>query len=126
VRFEITVPAQVRQGDPVPVALRLVNTGDRTVTLYLQGRPTAFDIIVKNEAGAVVWRRLEGQVVTAILGITSLEPKAALTFADIWPQRDQSGNPVPPGRYSIHGEIATDGPAPLVSSTAVTAIQPAP
>ena len=56
-RFEIVVPKAVRQGEPVPVTLRLTITADRALTLYLQGRPTAFDIIVKNEAGAVVWGR---------------------------------------------------------------------
>lgn len=125
-RFDIIAPSDVRQGDPVPVTLRLTNTSDRPLTVYLQGRPTAFDIVVKDEAGTVVWRRLEGQTITAILGIRTLEPGAALSFEDAWPQRDRSGRPTPPGLYTITGALPTDAPEPLVTRATTTRVGPGP
>ena len=84
---------KVAQGEPVPVNLRLTNTTDRAITVYLQGRPPAFDIVMKNESGAVVWRRLEGQTIPAILGVHTLEPGRALEFSDTWNQRNLGGAP---------------------------------
>jgi Intracellular proteinase inhibitor len=123
-RLEIVAPPEVPQGEPVPVSLRLTNTADRPITVYLQGRPTAFDIVVTNESGAVVWRRLEGQTITAILGIRTLHPNETITFDDVWPQRDARGRPVPPGTYSIIGLLPTDGPEPLRSPPARVRIRP--
>jgi hypothetical protein len=123
-RFDIIAPSDVRQGDPVPVTLRLTNTSGRPLTVYLQGRPTAFDIVVKNEAGTVVWRRLEGQMITAILGVRTLEPGAMLSFDDVWPQRDQAGRPAPPGLYTITGSLLTDGPDPFVTPATTTRVRP--
>jgi hypothetical protein len=76
--------------------------------VYLQGRPTAFDIIVATAEGRPVWRRLAGQTITAILGVYTIEPGGALTFEDVWPQTDQAGVQVPAGRYSIEVELPTD------------------
>jgi hypothetical protein len=124
-RFEIVAPADVRHGDPVAVRLRLVNVTDRAVTVYLQGRPTAFDVIVTDEAGQEVWRRMAGQTVTAILGIRALAPNESLTFEDVWPQRNSSGGQVPPGRYAISGLMPTDG-EPLRTAPVQVHIHPAP
>ncbi|MGH7630262.1 MAG: BsuPI-related putative proteinase inhibitor [Gemmatimonadales bacterium] len=125
-RFDIAAPSEVRRGEPVPVTLRVTNTAERPLTIYLQGRPTAFDIIVKNEAGAVVWRRLEGQTITAILGVRTLEPGQTLAFEDLWPQRDGAGRAVPPGLYEISGALPTDGPEPLMTPATRIRILPAP
>jgi hypothetical protein len=103
----------VEAGEPVPITLRLTNLGDRPMTVYLQGRPTAFDIVVSDRAGATVWRRLEGQVVPAILGVRTLQPDESLTFEDVWPQRSNSGSAVGPGIYVLTGLLPTDGPDSL-------------
>lgn len=123
-RFDVAAPSEVRQGEPVPVTLRLANTADRPLMLYLQGRPTAFDIIVKNAAGAVVWRRLEGQTITAILGVRTLAPGETLAFEDVWPQRGGPGHAVPPGLYTITGALLTDQPEPLLTPPATIRVLP--
>lgn len=107
-QFVIDVPSEVKTGVPVPVTLRLTNTTDRPLTVYLQGRPTAFDVVVANQSGAVVWSRLAGETIQAILGVQTLVAGEALTFAGVWPQRDQSGQSVPPGRYTVMGILPTD------------------
>ena len=107
-RFEIVVPDSVPLGAPVPIVLRLTNPGPEPITVYLQGRPIAFDITVTDAQGRMVWRRLEGKVVTAILAIRRLEPGAHLEVEDIWRQVAGSGAPVPPGEYQVAGSLPTD------------------
>jgi hypothetical protein len=69
---------------------------------------------VSREDGALVWRRLEGEVVPAILRLEQLAPGAELALEAIWDGRDQAGRVLPPGSYSLRGEVLTDG-TPLVT-----------
>jgi Intracellular proteinase inhibitor len=119
VAFRVHAPASVRAGEPVPIELVLTNRTERPLTLYLQGRPLAFDITVRREDGTVVWRRLEGQVVSAILAVRELAPAQSLTFEAAWDGRLGDGRPAPPGRYHITGSLPTDSPEGL-TTTAVT------
>ena len=75
----------------MPVTLRLTNTGREQLTVYLQGRPIAFDLTVRHLDGTIVWRRLEGQVVSAILAVRQLEPGASLEFEEVWRQVSNTG-----------------------------------
>lgn len=104
---EIVVPRNVAAGQPVPVTLRISNTGDRAIDLYLQGRPIAFDLVVERE-GEVVWRRLEGATVSAILQIRTLPAGEALELKESWTQRDNAGHRVDPGDYTVSGSVLTD------------------
>ena len=54
VTFRVHAPASVRAGEPVPIELVLTNRTERPLTLYLQGRPLAFDISVSREDGSQV------------------------------------------------------------------------
>jgi len=123
-RFEIVVPDSVRAGDPVPVMLRLTNTGEGRLTVYLQGRPIAFDVTVRRLDGTIVWRRLEGEVVSAILAVRQLAPGATLDFAEVWRQVSNTGEAVPPGDYRVTGALPTDAPEPLQTSSALLRIVP--
>jgi hypothetical protein len=76
--------------------------------LYLQGRPTAFDLVIQGGGGRIVWRRLLGATVSTILGIRTLQPGQTIEFQDTWRQQTASGTPVPPGTYVISGSILTD------------------
>jgi Intracellular proteinase inhibitor len=110
-RLEMTVPREVRLGDSVPIVLRLVNDADAAAEVALQGRPVAFDITVARRDGDLVWRRLEGEVVTAILQLRQLGPRETLTFRDTWNQRSREGTAVPPGDYLVTGSLPSDPPA---------------
>jgi hypothetical protein len=110
-RVEIVVPPEVAAGEPVPIAIRIANPTDRPIEVHLQGRTVVFDLIV-SRGDAVVWRRLEGESVTAILQIRMLGPDEVLELKDVWRQVDRAGRRVGPGEYSVRGEIPTDG-APL-------------
>ena len=123
-QLEIAVPPEVKQAEPVPFSLRLTNTSHQPITVYLRGRPTAFDIEVADEAGNVVWRRLAGQTVPAILGVRTLARGESLRFEESWHQRDQAGRQVPSGTYAVTGALLTDA-EPIRSTPAKVRILPA-
>jgi hypothetical protein len=102
----------------------LTNLGRRPVTAYLQGRPVAFDVIVSLHDGSVVWRRLKGAVVTAVLQVRTLAPGEVLEFRDTWRQRTNSGAPVGPGEYLVVGVLPADPPAELRTHAARLRILP--
>ena len=117
-RVEIMVPRNVGAGQPVPVTLRISNGGDRPIDLYLQGRPIAFDLTVQR-GSEVVWRRLEGATVSAILQIRTLAPGEVFDLKETWKQTNAAGGRVDPGDYTVSGSVPTDrepltaGPTPL-------------
>jgi len=115
VAFRVELPTAVRAGEPVPIVLRLTNKTERPLALALQGRPVAFDITVRRNEGSVIWRRLEGQVVSAILALRTLEPAESVVLETIWDGRDRRGAPAPPGLYEVTGTLLTDQPEGLTT-----------
>jgi hypothetical protein len=122
--LQIVLRDTVRSGEAVPITLRLTNTSRKPATVYLQGRPVAFDIIVSRHDGEVVWRRLEGAVVPAVLQVRTLGPGEVLEFNDSWSQRNNQGKPVRPGEYLVAGVLPTDPPAELRTKTVPLRILP--
>ncbi len=122
--LQIVLPATVRSGEAVPITLRLTNTSREPVTAYLQGRPVAFDVIVSRHDGTVVWRRLEGAVVSAILQVRTLAPGEVLEFSDTWSQQSNLGESVGPGEYLVTGVLPTDPPAELRTQSVPIRILP--
>src|SRR5881296_2893568 len=120
-RFELVVPAEVREGAAVPIVLRLTNTREEPLELHLLGRTIAFDITVARADGRLVWRRLEGAAIHVILQIKLLAPGETLELRDVWRQRDSAGRPVGPGTYNVQGALPTEARAPL--RTAVVRIR---
>jgi hypothetical protein len=103
VRLRLLTPAQIRQGEPLRFTFRIENAGRRPATVYLQGRPPAFDVTVHDASGHEVWRRLEGAAVAMVLGIRELAPDEFLELEGLWPQTDAGGAQVAPGRYRLTG-----------------------
>jgi len=122
--LQIVLPPTARVGEAVPITLRLTNTSRAPVTAYLQGRPVAFDIIVSRRDGAVVWRRLEGAVVSAVLQVRTLAPGEVLEFSDTWSQQTNLGKSVGPGEYLVTGVLPTDPPAELRTQSVPLRILP--
>ena len=108
-RLRLDVPDRVPAGATVPITLHVENTTDRTLTLYLVGRTITFDIIVERPDGAVVWRRLEGVVVPAILRLDTLPAGEELVLESTWDQRSNAGETVPAGEYRVRAEVLTEG-----------------
>jgi len=123
-RLQLEVPAQVPAGAPVPIVLRVTNTGAAARELYLRGRTVAFDVTIAREGGAVVWRRLDGQAIEAIVQLRVLQPGEALTLEHRWDQRDRRGEPVAPGIYTVQGALLTDEPEPRRTTIRTLRITP--
>jgi uncharacterized protein (DUF58 family) len=122
--LHLSVPPRVRAGEPVPVALSVTNRGTAPLTLYLKGRPIAFDVVVRRKSGEIVWRRLHGATIAMVLRVETLSPGDSLRLEGAWPQRTQAGTRVEPGDYTVTGELPTDGPEPLRSAAAPLRIDP--
>lgn len=116
-QLHLLAPAAARSGDPVPVTLRVVNGGARPLELHLQGRDIVFDVVVRDETGAVVWRRLEGAFTQGILQLKMLAPGE-------WFDLEAGWTPAAPGTYTIEGIIPTDEPQPLRTPAARVRVTP--
>jgi hypothetical protein len=122
--LELSAPQEVRPGEPVAHAIHLTNTGKQPIALYLRGRPTAFDLIVTDARGKIIWRRLENAVTSMVLQVRELPPGEILTFEDVWLQRTNAGTVAQPGEYHIRGEILTDTDTPLATPVRTFRITP--
>ena len=122
--LDVLLPGTVHVGDSVPITLRVTNTGSKPATLYSQGRPTAFDILVAKPDGKLVWRRLNHAVISAVLQVRELAPGEVVEFTGSWDQRQDDGQGVPAGEYRVTGILPTDPPAQLRSRPALLRILP--
>ncbi len=114
IHVRIEAPEFVDARTQVPYSVVITNEGDSLTDLHLQGREIVFDLSVTGDGGALVWRRMEGQVAQAILRLATLAPDESLTLSDVWDQRDLSGTFVEPGFYTLQASVPTDG-EPLLS-----------
>ena len=121
--LELTVPPAVMAGAEVPITLRLTNITEDPLRLHLMGRVIAFDLIVRREDRSTVWRRLQGQIVPAILRIEILQPGETLLLDDRWNQRTNEGDSVEPGQYSVEALVPTNA-GPLRPSPVTLRIDP--
>jgi hypothetical protein len=122
-RLSLGGPVEVAMGVPVPFMLTLENVSGRPLDLYLRGRTIAFDIVVLDTAGATIWRRLEGEMIPAVLRLETLAPGQVLELSGQWDQRDNAGRPVRAGDYTAYGELLTEA-APLRTGTVTLRIVP--
>jgi hypothetical protein len=114
-KLDLVLPDTVQLRQAVPITLRVTNRGRNTASLYSQGRPTAFDVVISRPNGTRVWSRLKKAVIASVLQIRELAPDQVLEFRDSWDQRDDRDRPVPPGDYSVVGILPTDPPDQLRS-----------
>jgi hypothetical protein len=106
--LRLEFPARVPEGAPIRITLRIENVSGEPMDLYLRGREIAFDLVVTTVDGREVWRRLEDAVIPAILRIETMEAGGVLELMHVWDQRSNDGDPVPPGEYSVWGELLTE------------------
>jgi hypothetical protein len=123
-RLALDVPASARAGAPVAIVLRVENVAADPVALYLRGRAIAFDVVVTRADGRVVWRRLDGAIIPAVVQLRVLAPGETLALGAEWDQRTRDGAPAGPGRYTVRGLLLTDRPEPLETEDAALEIAP--
>lgn len=98
-------PAEVRAGDPVHFTFRARNTASRPLGLYLLGRTPTLDVEVSRATGGLVWRRLEGEIIPAILEVRTLAPGERLEVGADWDQQTRTGSPAGPGEYLARARL---------------------
>ena len=116
-RCTVSVSDSVRHGEAVLVTLRLTNTSDQRVTLYLTGRTITFDVVVTGSDGQVVWRRLDHVTTQQIVHVKALAPGETLELRARWRAA------APPGNYTVTGVIPTDR-EPLRAASVSLRIKP--
>ena len=104
-RLTLVAPASARLGAAVPIVLRLQNTSARPAEAHFLGRAIAFDIVVVDSTGAVVWQRLAHETGQSILQIRMLAAGEAMEWRDAWV-------PQAAGRYRIQGILPSDDAEP--------------
>src|SRR5262245_31840654 len=83
-RLELLAPSRVRAAAPVTLRLRVQNVSQRAVDLYLRGRNVTFDVVIARASGEVVWQRLEGEIIPAIVHLRPLKPGERLEAETVW------------------------------------------
>ncbi|HWO87751.1 MAG TPA: BsuPI-related putative proteinase inhibitor [Gemmatimonadales bacterium] len=116
--LRLVVPPQVRVGQEVAMRLLVRNRTGRTLDLYLRGRAITFDVIVARDSGAEVWRRLEGEVIPAVLQVHTLRPGEQIEAGASWNQRRRGGELVQPGRYRARALLLVE--AGVIETPAVS------
>lgn len=96
----LDVPARVRRGAAVPLTLRVANRAGHALDLYLRGRTPVFDVEILGPRGEVIWRRLEGETIPAILHLRTLAPGESFELTASWQQATGPGGPIAPGEYT--------------------------
>jgi hypothetical protein len=123
-QLRLEVSDTTESGGSIPVILRVQNASAQGIDLYLRGRDPTFDLVVRREGDPQpLWRRLEGEVIPAIVRVDHLEAGGTMELHATWPQVDQRGGTLPPGRYTLQAELLTEG-APLPSEPRVVEIVP--
>lgn len=107
--LELVLPMRVRAGVPVPITLRVRNRTERTLDLYLRGRTATFDVVITGPGGEVVWRRLEGEIIPAIVHLRTFAPAERLELETVWAQRTKGGKAAAPGAYTVRGLLLVEG-----------------
>lgn len=115
VTLALEVPADPAHGEAIDVVLRVRNDTPRTVELGLRGRDPTFDVVVADGSGRIVWRRLEGAALLAILQLRVLAPGEELVLRARWDGRTREGVAAPPGDYAVHALLHTDESVPLAT-----------
>lgn len=100
----------VQAGTQVELRLVVTNESSKPVDLYLRGREPTMDVEVTRENGNVVWRRLEGEIIPAVLHVYTLARRAHLYVDAMWDLRVE-GESVTPGDYVVNAFLlAEDSP----------------
>lgn len=107
----LTLPSEIRAGDRVRFRFRARNAASRPIGLYLLGRTPTVDVEVSRATGDPVWRRLDGEIVPAILQVRTLAPGEGIEVEADWDQRTRAGPPAGPGEYVARARLLLEDEA---------------
>ena len=91
--------------EKVVITLRVFNGTRQPVTLNFQEQPPK-DIIVKDKEGKEVWSWSHGQVFPQVIPApVTVTNKKPLVFEQTWNLKDNNGNPIGMGTYTVKGVV---------------------
>ena len=108
-RLTLGPAREIRSGAAVTFTLRAENTAGRALDLYLTGREPTIDVELLDASGRSLWRRLEDEVVPAILQLVPLAAGDSLVVRATWPGRLRDGRAPEPGDYTARARLLTEG-----------------
>ncbi len=87
--------------------LKVENKGSQPISLTF---PTGqrYDFVVTTPDRRILWVWSHDKAFTLIFGSLTLSPGQKIEFEEEWDQRDNDGNPLPPGDYWVYGVLTTD------------------
>jgi hypothetical protein len=98
-RVDLVIPRRVNFGERVPIKVVVQNESDVAVDMILRGRTPTFDLIVSDSTGEVIWRRLQNEIIPAIIHVRRVAADAAFELSGFWePALDT-------GTYNVRGEL---------------------
>jgi hypothetical protein len=90
----------------------------------MRGRSPTFDVIITRGDGAIVWRRLQNEIVPAIALVQFLKAAEQLELSAEWDGRDNKGTLVSPGNYTARGLLLVEGTPLETAPVAFTVARP--
>lgn len=109
-------------GEPVQMALRVINCSDRELERSYAGEQE-YDFIVRTAGGDTVWRWSDGQEFGTDGSTVTFDPGQELKYETSWAQVDSEGQAVASGEYDVVGEsLACDDSLSICSTRAAATI----
>lgn len=84
VELKLELPREAKAGSAMTAVLRMRNLTDRPISLYLRGRTFTVDVIALRSDGDTAWRRLEGEIIPAMIQHQQLIPGRAVVIPIGW------------------------------------------
>lgn len=110
-------------GAAITLRMELRNRTADSLRLRLEHTSTGFDFRVIDAAGQVRWYRTYGHARIDEPWTLALPPGEAMLFTEVWKLGDSLGRALPPGTYSVEGEVQlADPPDTLRTGRAPVAI----
>lgn len=106
--------SRVRSGDEVPLAMVVRNTGNRSLTIPFRGEQQ-FDFQVLDR-GRAVWNWSANRSFARRASSLTLNPGEEIQFSTRWNGETDSGDPLPPGRYTVRGILLMPARQPRLIS----------
>jgi len=116
----VTDKTRYAPGEPVRLRMTFQNTIQTPLRLNFPSSQR-FDIVAERE-GRRVWQWSQGRMFLMVLGFIDLGPGQSFAAEEVWDQKDNSGHPVAPGRYTLIARLTARQPPVLPEARAAIRI----
>jgi len=93
-------------GEPVKMTMIVINQSRADANL-LFGSGQSYDVMVTGKSHKLVWHWSHNKVFTMAVRNVKIPAGQNIRYEIAWPQRDDRGRPVKPGKYFIRGRLTS-------------------